>query len=457
MSLFSDSSDWFDSLKAKFKEMVLVSRKSKYESLYKNIEEYVNRKQNVILNDYNRIIDSESPVMLYEVYTNEADVVSRELTDDIYRNVGKYVIMNTHEYKLEYSISYDGLTVVKIYGIREYKNIGIFTLINPIVKKGYWSDLNLRYFPPELDLIEIYRKLYSPEFYGDWDNLVVAEKNMFEELMVRNKEGLIVGGVVCNKRQMSELENMKLLTVTKFLIGRDIVLIGPWAVLEISSGVLGKSLVEVTQMTGEIHGEDCNKCIEKVQVIIDCSIDVFVAEYTKFIGKYSKTIVKYKEQPLHIMFDFRLTKYTIYLTFDDPCGIVEKPIMDVFTCAEYSLISYVSSQRFLVKKGDGSYSKNLKIGTLYVILRFMMLDIWLLKIVQRLDLLSKEMLETKINMIIGYMKYLRKLRVVSNKAFSEHYLGVYESESRAKKKNALVVYETNRKKTYPYIPLLKYK
>lgn len=455
--MFGDSDEWFGGLDAKFKEVVFTFRKSKYDSLYKNIEEYVNRKQNVILNDYNRIINPEVPVMLYELYTNEADVISRELSDWIYKNVGKYVIMNTHEYKLEYSISYDSLTVVKIYGMREYKNINVFTLINPVVKPGYWSSLGLNYFPPELDLIEIYRKLYSPEFYGDWEMLVPAEKVLFEDLIKRNDSGLIIGGVVCSKRQASELENMKLLTVTKFLINRDIILIGPWAVLEISSGVLGKSLVEVTQMTEKIHGEECNKCIEKVQIIIDCSIDSFIAEYTKFLGKYSKAIVKYKEQPLHLMFDFRLTKYTIYLTFEDPCGIVEKPIMDVFTCAEYSLISYTSSQRFLVKKGDGSYTKNLKIGTLYVILRFMMLDVWLLKIVQRLNLLTKEMLETKINIIIGYMKYLRKLKVVASKAFSNYYLGVYENESRAKKKNALVVFESNRKKTYPYIPLLKYK
>lgn len=457
MSLFGESEEWFGEISKEFKKVVKVNRVSEYETLYKVIEEYINRKPTLVLTDFKRIASFEldSPVLLYEIYSSEPFLDGKELADKVYTDVGKYVVLNTNEYGKEFTLLYDSMVVCKIYGMLNYKGISLMNLISPVVIDGFWSSLKLRYLPPELELIDVYKRLYSPEYFEEWSDLVEIEKTLFNDVCSRNETGEIVGGVACTLRQVGELETLKILIVSKFLVERDIVLIGAWAIIEIAAGIFGKGIAEVSGNTVKLHGEADKKCIEKVQVIIDCDIDKFMEELRVFVRKHSSVKLVCKEQPIHMIKEFRLVKHTVYVVFEDKCGVVEKPLMDVYNAGCYSLIGYTTSQRFMVNKAEASYSKNIKVGNLFVILRFLMLDIWLLKIVQKLDFLTKDVLVKKINMILGYMKFLRKLNVVKSKAFSDHYIGIYESESQAKKKNINLIFETQRKKVYPYIPFVK--
>lgn len=457
MSLFGESEEWFGEISKEFKKVVKVNRVSEYETLYKVIEEYINRKPTLVLTDFKRIASFEldSPVLLYEIYSSEPFLDGKELADKVYTDVGKYVVLNTNEYGKEFTLLYDSMVVCKIYGMLNYKGISLMNLISPVVIDGFWSSMKLRYLPPELELIDVYKRLYSPEYFEEWSDLVEIEKTLFNDVCSRNETGEIVGGVACTLRQVGELETLKILIVSKFLVERDIVLIGAWAIIEIAAGIFGKGIAEVSGNTVKLHGEADKKCIEKVQVIVDCDIDKFMEELRVFVRKHSSVKLVCKEQPIHMIKEFRLVKHTVYVVFEDKCGVVEKPLMDVYNAGCYSLIGYTTSQRFMVNKAEASYSKNIKVGNLFVILRFLMLDIWLLKIVQKLDFLTKDVLVKKINMILGYMKFLRKLNVVKSKAFSDHYIGIYESESQAKKKNINLIFETQRKKVYPYIPFVK--
>lgn len=457
MSLFDESDDWYKELDKEFKKIIKINRMSEYETLYKVIEEYVNRKPNLILTDFKRLasFNLDSPVLLYEIYSSEPFMDGKELADKIYKDVGKYVVLNTNEYNKEFTLLYDGMVTCKIYGMLNYKGISLINLISAVSINGFWSSLKLNYLPPELELIDVYKRLYSPECFAEWSDLVEIEETLFTDIYKRNESGEIVGGVACTLRQVNELETLKILIVNKFLAEKDIVLIGPWAIIEIAAGIFGKGIAEVSGSMVKIHGEADKKCIEKVQIIIDCSIDKFMEELTFFIKKHSSVKLIYKEQPIHLIKEFRLVKHTIYIIFEDKCGVVEKPLMDVYNAASYSLIGYTTSQRFMVNKAESSYSKNIKVGNLFVILRFLMIDIWLLKVVQKLNFLTKDVLIKKINMILGYMKFLRKLNIVKNKAFSDHYIGIYESESQAKKKSINLIFESQHKKVYPYIPFVK--
>jgi hypothetical protein len=387
---------------------------------------------------------------LINLLANALDIYEKSLSDDEKNNPltinisARWLILKTVVAHEEINIFFDGRLLVVFKAINRYKNIDIFKMLLPVKSKiVFFTSSELLLLPPELELMDIYHKLYSPDKADNWEDLIKTEYHLYENLLIRTKT--IIGGAKdCVRNIITNIETIKKLIVLDFIKDQPAVLIGDWAIKLMEYGETGKAFQDN---------------FEKVQLIIDCPIE----EFNELLENFLKTISPYKptfrEEKLHIISDSRLKKYTFYIS--GVCSIsgqrFERPFLDVFNSGSYELIPYRISKEFMTKKGGfnndhkkDSYPDDIKIGSAYVLLRFLLLDIWILRIIKNLGLITPSILETKIMKLFETMAIIkneRKLNKLITKSFQhDNYIGNYQS---------LIIYQKNKlqdAKFPPYTP-----
>lgn len=368
--------------------------------------------------------------------------ITSKLDDDSYNLLEseinpRWLSLRTVVAHEEINIFYDGRPIVIFKSINLYKNIPIFKMLLPMPsKRGIFTDAPLLLLPVELELMDIYHKLYSPDKADEWEDLLLIEYNLYE-LFLKRKPQLIAGGEnECSKKIISNIETIKRLLVLDFLKNQPLILIGDWVLKLIEFGETGKTLTDN---------------FEKVQILIDSPIDDFNEVLEVFLTTVTPYKCTYREEKLHIVDDSRLKKYTFYMS--SVCNItgqkIEKPFLDVYNSCRYEIIPYRYSEEFNLSKSS-EFPNDIKIGNAYVLIRFMLLDLWILRVIKNLGFLTSHILETKISRImnsIEQIKNIRKFCGFIGKVFqSDNYLGTYQS---------LMLYQKNKlleSKFPPYIP-----
>ncbi len=337
----------------------------------------------------------------------------------------RWLILRTTVAHEEINIFYDGRPLVIFKAVKSYKNIPILKMFIPMNStRGIFTNEPLLLLPPELELMDIYHQLYSPDKAEFWQELSTVEYNLYEMFIKRKKE-LVGGAADCQKSILTNIETIKRLVVLDFIRKQPIVLIGDWATKLIEFGETGSPLREN---------------YEKVQLIIDSPIENFNEILENFLSTITQYKCTYREEKLHTVDDGRLKKYTFYI--GGLCNIsgekTEKPFIDVYNSASYELVPYRVSAEFNLSK-SGEFPEDIKIGNVFVLLRFMLFDVWILRIIKNLGLLTANILENKINKILDNMANIktgRKYKGLGNKKFQKiNYLGTYES---------LLIYQKNK-------------
>lgn len=333
-------------------------------------------------------------------------------------------------------IFYDGRPLVIFRSINLYKNIPIFKLLIPMHSKcGIFTETPLLLLPPELELMNIYHQLYSPDKAEEWEDLLSIEYNLYE-IFVKRKQELIGGAADCTKSIISNIETIKRLTVLDFLKNQPLILIGEWAIKLIEFGETGQPIKDN---------------FEKVQILIDSPIDDFKELLENFLTTVTPYKCTFREEKLHTVDDGRLKKYTFYI--GGLCSVsgqkMEKPFLDVFNSCRYEIVPFRLSAEFNTSKSS-EFPIDIKIGNAYVLLRFLLLDIWILRVIKNIGLLTANILETKISRIlasIDKIKNARKFNGLINKSFQhDNYLGTHQS---------LLLFQKNKlldAKFPPYMP-----
>ena len=359
-------------------------------------------------------------------------------------NSARWLSMKTVAAHEEINIFFDGRLIVIFRAINKYKSIDIFKMLLPVRSKvGLFTSSELLLIPPELELMDIYHKLYSPDKADDWEDLLKMEYHLYDSLVSRKK--VIIGGKDdCSRNIVTNIETIKKLLVLDFIRDQPTILIGEWALKLMDYGESGKPFTDA---------------YEKVALIVDSPI----AEFNELLENFLKTITPYKptyrEEKLHILSDARLKKYTFYIS--GVCSVsgqkFERPFLDVYNSGTYELIPYRLSKEFMSKKDggsnhipDGKYPEDIKIGSAYVLLRFLLLDVWILRVIKNLGLITPTILEAKITRFFDIMSIIkngRKLNNLISKSFThDNYIGEFQS---------LVIYQKNKlseAKFPPYAP-----
>lgn len=337
---------------------------------------------------------------------------------------GRWLTLKTVIAHEEINIFYDGRPIIIFHAIQKYKSIEIFKMLLPVKSKtGFFSNSELLLMPPELELMDIYHKLYSPDKAENWEDLLTIEYNLYETFKERKQ--IIKGGHNdCAKNIITSIETIKKLIILDFIRNQPIVLIGEWA--------------SQLMLYGETK-KPFSDNYEKVQLIIDTPIEDFSNALEVFLKDITPYKPTFREEKLHIISDSRLKKYTFFI--NGVCTAsgqrFERPFLDVFNSGTYELIPYQLSGIFIKKDGhknggdNNQYPNDIKIGSAFVLLRFLLLDIWILRIIKNLGFITPAILETKINHLFELMadiKNERKFNGLIKKIFQHNnYIGEYHS------------------------------
>ena len=347
----------------------IANERNQYKVVYETIEAYCRKHKLIVSNKYilcDKADETNNTYKkIYRIYTSNPFRHANNLTNEIYQKMikdynAKYTRLKTIKENEEFVIEYDLRQMVMMYKLQKHKNKEPIDIIKPISIK------NIFYMPSEIELIDIYHILYDPSQYSDWDEAIQYEKILFKQVEDRKEKG-ILGASDCKERKKQMIESLKIDLITQWLINRDnTILIGPWA----------RDWIKV--------GDKICTNIEKIQIISNTHPEELLHELKKIVMKISKFEVSMREQELHIPKDFRTNRYTYYINPYTTHGITEKPFLDLFNCANFEVVPSI--------KING-----LCIGTKYVILRFLFIDLWIIRIIKSMGLLSQLILQKKID------------------------------------------------------------
>jgi hypothetical protein len=355
---------------------------------------------------------------VWDVYTDDTFATAKELADSLSKVESSHipartVALQTSIRHREFIIYVNTRLLFKIYSMDKYRGLQLISVMGPVKRKGYFSDAILNVIPEEIQLIDIYRTLYSPSKSKFWSLDIETEEIIYNQIRdsIEEKATEITGGARFNRPACDQI------LIHKIIATSSNVLIGDYAlslIAEKSASINPSRL----QFISDVPIEDLVSRIEKV-----LTSDKNAARKIG-VDRVKISSVKYN---IHIPSDFQITKHTLYAIV----GQDQTPIADVFNSTTYEMIPY------WIVSYDG---KNIKIGNPFVLLKYQFIDIWILKLIMNIGNEKKEFLKTRIKSLILHTDYLRELvkkLMASNveKLFQlENYEGININELTAKKK-----------------------
>jgi len=401
---------------------VIANERNQYNNIWQIIEQYAAKNKILISNKYILINQPNAKNNIYKktyyLYTINPLCDANQLTNLIYQQMqsdinSHYTRLKTIKENEEFVIEYNLRQVATIYKIQKYKDI--YKLIHPIqINK-------LLYIPSEIELIDIYHSLYDPSQYDTYDEMLKFEDQLFQQVSNRKEKGYLGGRIACPKYKKQIIEVLKVDLIMKWITkNQDIILIGPW-----------------------VYDIQNNKSIcpnhEKIQIISKFTADEVLEQIKYYAQQLTSFEITKKEQSLHIPKDFRTLRITYYLKIQTARGIVEKPFLDLFNCAEFEIIPAV-------------LTKNILIGTKWVLLRFLFIDLWIVRIIKTIGYFSSDKLNKKIQYLWNIIEFFRNKSFKLTPIKDTYWIGVYKDMILDKKMQNL-----DNKSYYPYYPYAYYK
>lgn len=359
----------------------------------------------------------------YEIYSRKVEEHSRKLVDILGKiDKNSIVYRDTQITDKEYIIEINMRRLFLFHSLDNKQDYDIKTMIAPRPIKGYFGGKEILCMNPKVHLMSIYRNLYRPypSTGQGYTTYSVLLKNLQE---LHNKAAIGFHDIVS--------PDIVLTPVVSVDGGFDI----HWKNSIIEETILSLSADKKTVFIGDFV-IDRNPA-GRLQVLSADSIDIFVNKLRNNLSESRPDIqVTYKYQNLYLPNDFQLVKYTVYV---NELGKDKFSMMDVFNSPTYELIS--------VRKGGNVFTPGQKIittiiGNDFVLLRFKLIDLWIMQLIHMHKENIKDFSRKKIEDILEqidtlYKQTLRKIEQNPLELFptdANNYIGVYTDEYVAKKK-----------------------
>lgn len=351
------------------------------------------------------ICGQESPdrkSFVWDLYMEDIAAGINKLVDDLSRVGFQTLVVRPIIKNRESEIHIDGRLLFRIFALGDYRGVKLSKLLVPRQVRGWWGE-TIQCLPADMQLIAVYRVLYSPSQRDSWDEYLEYERELWPQLTQSLKK---FGGDDEPMPPISSI-NDKLLQMFLDVPGAD----SPAGVL------IGDYACELLGVSGGA----------RVQFLSHETPDDIQLRISRALAGASTHKIMYVKYPLNIPSDFQLAKYTFYLANHKD----QLALCDVFTAPAFEMIPYGHPARWL-----GAKKRQLRIAGPYVLLRFSMIDIWLLR---QIGGLTGNM-PHKIKAILQRCAALRAivdelLEKAPEALFQlEDYAGVYLAESVAKKK-----------------------
>lgn len=420
-----------------FEREVLRHRK-KYDNITSTIEEYIsyndsdqNINLSIIGGDVGFKLLTNQPAgrndYKYLIYSSSAFKCANNLANllALNQNDNSIICMKTTIANTKYQVLVNNIVFADIISLG-FPHDMIKILIKPIVSRGL-STYNethkkIMLVPPRFYLIELYKDLYSPAKAEHWEEYKIQEKTLFNRVKERINK---LGGNTDLQPSLKLKESLIISLLQHFVSDNmNIALIGEYAAKFFIKNNPKSCVLKV--ISGPVNLE---KQISTIRDIV-----------SKTIGNKPVT---YKIQNVGILQDHRLRRVIVYVD--------NKEIMYIYNSGEYELIP-------VNRISNGS--NNIAIANLYVILRFLFIDIWLIRRVLSMGKIDKKFAKIKLNQSLNLIGILHKKMDKSEaKVFnlipktSQDYIGQVRDENIDQK----IFLQKTKKRYYDYFPQEYYR
>jgi hypothetical protein len=364
--------------------------------------------------------DELSPELsIVNMYVGRPLDVAKALSDFIYATHGGIMRLIKHTKDSAFVIEFDSVKVARIRLIpQKILKIGM------VLVDGYKN------IPPEMELIDLYTKLYSLNHVDEWTMLKSQENSLISAMDTRMKK-LKSGGankkcVPCAKKQSSFLLSVKRDIVENFIANSEHILMGGWAVR-----ILDKSYAYTTSIEKEV-----------IQIASSGTAQLAVNDISAHIEKYSDVSVSHVVQRNIDLGDSRSKKYKIYIHIKNTDGSeFKKPVVDIFNISEFELIPYNPIKVDAVE---------IRIANMFVILKYLYVDLLNVQVLKGMGQIPDTFAKKRISVIYSFINDTLnpELNLIKS-CFGIDYIGVYSDQgiSENLKKNKSHIF-------YPYYPAL---
>jgi len=306
-------------------KFVLENDRKIYEKIFKSAEELISKAViggqvglDLLIN--NKISKNS---FVWDLYVYNPYEFAKNLTDELsniqLQHTENNIVLKTKIKHKELEISINR-PLFRIFALEKYKNLELYKIMP--TKTGYYGN-DIICMSWELQLINIYRILYSPMKCSEW-----SKYKEYEEKIIENNYKL-------NKIKVDKKTNISDF-ITKDYKNTLIKLLKKYIII------------------GDYANLDNNN--SRLQFIVN------IKDALKII-KDEFPLVSYTKFNIYNPMDFQLEKYTLYLNEK------KTKVVDLYNCLDYELIPYVTIN-------------NLNYGNKWVLLRFICLDLWVLHLIE---------------------------------------------------------------------------
>lgn len=346
----------------------IQAERRQYLDVYKVIDKYIANEEILVggqmgVNLLYGIDNSEN--YSYDLFTSNAFKHANELSNKLTkRSPGRIVrLVTVAPYKV-YHIFVDTRMMVALNGVKVRSGTNYLRLVEPVEKP--LRTRKVLVVSPEIQLLDIYRKLYLPNYAGEWEKLVNNETKMFSMVLSRKQKIKKEGGATPQREKIDGALMDYISQSNKLLIGDH--------ACEILLGI--KSTANF------------------IEVLSFAPLQDDIEEIKMLVKKITSEPVNASTRNLEVIGDYRLSRTTIKLGHDRP-----KEILYIYNSTDYDLIPYNILE---------STSRTLWIANPFVILRFLLVNMWMIRRVRELGLIDEKFAAFRINGIFEVMIELRK-------------------------------------------------
>jgi hypothetical protein len=331
------------------------------------------------------------------LYSSQGLATANNLSNELFA-LSQIVFMKTVMPHVEFEISVLNRTVARVFNYpRPAKHIRTDGLFESELHDGQ------EFIDPEIELIEIYHRLYMP-FPNKWDATLNLEERLSELVEKRHhiREGHVTddipdiivpleveGGRDHNRNhQQTPVHAMRRALFAALEFNTVGMLIGHWAYHELQPKT-PEPIGEKVQLLTEFEPDAVREKVENILREFSCHVEV-------------------KTNELYIPHDMliRRTTYTVHE------GDKKTPLLDTFNSLDYEMVPYVYGA-----------TRKVKVANPFAIARFLLIDRWTLSFLKHGNYITPEVFSKKARAILEKVGVLRALK---DHVFLTDYDGVYK-------------------------------
>jgi hypothetical protein len=298
-----------------------------------------------------------------------------------------WIQLNTDVHELEFTIVVDSVPLVHMYNV----NAEFAKIIEPCIE-AITSARKIAYVPGEIELVDVYHRLYSPSSAKTWDTLRSFEERQWAAFRATRNNIVTCAGVSGGGSGAAEYTELVL----------------AWAAANPAAIIVGNHALTC------MSAHSCTTS-GAIQLVVADTKNA-IAALRRHITNATGIETNLKKYELNLPSDLRLRKYVL----SAKVGKSTYYIANVFNSPTYELVPWVQI---------GSN----RIGTLCVLLRFLFIDLWFIRILRHFELLADPDFKRITSVLFDNIDTVHSQWAYESITEPPSYIGIHVDEAISKK------------------------